>query len=69
MNKLRFRNDNDEWIEVEIKPYRRIEMTDNEGNLYEIRPDKLGGIEVIASGGSISIEPKVSNHIVIKTNR
>ena len=69
MNKLRFNNDNDEWVEVEIRPHRRIEITDGDGNLYEIRPDKFGGIEVIASDGSISIEPRVSNQIVIKTNR
>ena len=69
MNKLRFKNDNDEWVEVEIRPHHRIEVTDSDGNRYEIRPDKFGGIEVMASDGSISIEPKVSNHIVIKTNR
>lgn len=69
MNKLRFKNDNDEWVEVEIRPHRRIEITDGDGNRYEIRPDKFGGIEVIVSDGSISIEPRVSNQIVIKTNR
>ena len=69
MNKLRFKNDNDEWVEVEIRPHRRIEVTDSDGNRYKIRPDKFGGIEVMASDGSISIEPRVSNQIVIKTNR
>lgn len=66
---MRFKNDNDERVEVEIRPHRRIEVTDSDGNWYEIRPAEFGGIEVIASDGSISIEPKVSNHIVIKTNR
>lgn len=67
MSKFRFKNDNDEWVEIEIGPYRRIEVTDNEDNWYEIRPDKFGGIEILASDGSIAIEPSVSNMIVIKT--
>jgi hypothetical protein len=54
-------------VEVEIRPHRRIEITDNDGNRYEIKPDKFGGIEVMASEGSIAIEPHVSNQITIKT--
>lgn len=69
MAKLRFRNDNDEWTEIEIRPHRRIEVTDSDDNRYEIKPDKFGGIEIVASDGSVSIEPRVSNQIVIKTNR
>ena len=67
MSKLKFKNENNEWVEIEIKPNRRIEVTDNDDNRYEIRPDKFGGIEVMASDGSIAIEPRVSNQIVIKT--
>ena len=69
MAKLRFRNDNDEWTELEISPHRRIEVTESDYNRYEIKPDKFGGIEIVASDGSVSIEPRVSNQIVIKTNR
>ena len=69
MAKLRFKNDNDKWTEIEIRPHGRIEVTDIDNNRYEIKPDKFGGIEILASDGSISIEPKVSNQIMIKTNR
>lgn len=67
MSKLRYKDDNNEWVEVEIRPHRRIEITDNDDNRYEIKPDKFGGIEVMASEGSIAIEPHVSNQITIKT--
>lgn len=67
MSKLIFQNSNDEWVELEIKPHRRIEITDSEDNRYEIRPAKFGGIEVIAVDGAVAVEPKVSNQIVIKT--
>ena len=67
MSTLKYKNDNNEWVEVEIRPHRRIEITDNDGNRYEIKPDKFGGIEVLANEGSIAIEPRVSNQIVIKT--
>ena len=67
MSKLRFKNDSDEWEEIEIRPHRRIEITDNDDNRYEIKPDKFGGIEVQAADGRIVIEPHVSNEITIKT--
>lgn len=67
MSTLKYKNDNNEWVEVEIRPHRRIEITDNDGNRYEIRPDKFGGIEIQTSDGSIAIEPHVSNDITIKT--
>jgi hypothetical protein len=67
MSTLRYKNDNNEWVEVEIRPHRRIDITDKDDNRYEIKPDKFGGIEVMASEGSIAIEPHVSNQITIKT--
>ena len=67
MSKLRFKNENNELVEIEIRPHRRIEITDSDDNCYEIKPDKFGGIEIVASDGSISIEPHVANHITIKT--
>ena len=69
MGKLRFRNENREWVEIEIPEFQRIEVTDNDGNRYEIRPDKFGGIEIIANDGSISVNPIVSNQIIVKTKR
>ena len=68
MGKLKFKNDDGEIVEFEIKPNRRIEITDNDGNKYEIKPYKFGGIEVLASDGSLSIKPSVSNMIVLETN-
>jgi hypothetical protein len=67
MSKLRFKNDSNEWVEIEIRPHRRIEITDNDDNRYEIRPDKFGGLNITASDGSLSIEPHVSNDITIKS--
>ena len=67
MSTLKFKNDKNEWVEIEIRPNRRIEITDNDDNRYEIRADRFGGIEIMASDGSVSIEPRVSNQVVIKT--
>jgi hypothetical protein len=67
MSKLRFKNEQNEWVEVEIRPYHRIEVIDDDDNRYEIKPDKFGGIEVQAADGRIAIEPHVSNEITIKT--
>lgn len=67
MGKLRFRNENREWQEMEFLPHQRIEITDNDGNRYEIKPDKFGGIEILASDGSISVNPRMSNQIIVET--
>jgi hypothetical protein len=67
MSTLKYKNDNNESVEIEIRPHRRIEITDNDDNRYEIRLDKFGGIEVQAADGRIAIEPHVSNEITIKT--
>lgn len=67
MSKLRFKNEQNEWVEVEIRPHHRIEVIDDDDNRYEIKPDKFGGIEVQAADGRIVIEPHVSNEITIKT--
>ena len=69
MGKLRFRNENCEWVEMEIPEHQRIEVTDNDGNRYEIKPDKFGGIEIIANDGSISVNPRMSNQIIIETRQ
>ena len=67
MSKLKFKNESNEWVEIEIRPNRRIEITDNDDNRYEIRPDKFGGLNIMTADGSLSIEPHVSNDITIKT--
>lgn len=69
MGKLRFRNENREWQEMEIPSYQRIEITDNDGNRYEIKPDNFGGIEILASDGSISVNPRMSNQIIVETKQ
>ena len=69
MGKLRFRNENREWVEMEIPEHQRIEVTDNDGNRYEIKPDKFGGIEILANDGSISVNPRMSNQIIIETRQ
>lgn len=67
MAKLRFRDENREWVEMDIPEHQRIEVTDNDGNRYEIRPDKFGGIEILANDGTISVRPRVSNQITVET--
>ena len=67
MSKLRFKNEQREWVEIEIRPNHRIEITDNDDNRYEIHPDKFGGLNIMAAEGSLSIEPHMSNDITIKT--
>ena len=52
---------------MEISPHQRIEITDNDGNGYEIKPYQFGGIEVMASSGKLCIKPSVSNMIVLET--
>lgn len=69
MGKLRFRNKNREWVEMEIPEHQRIEVTDNDGNVYEIKPDKFGGIEIIANDGTITVNPRMSNHITVETRQ
>lgn len=54
---------------IQFKPYKHITVIDNEGNYYNIKPDKFGGLEIISIDGSIEIDPCVSNHIVIKTRK
>lgn len=67
MGKLRFRDENREWVEMEIPEHQRIEVTDNDGNRYEIKPDKFGGIEILASDGSILVNPRMANQIIVET--
>ena len=69
MGTLRFRDKNMEWQEMEIPPHQRIEITDNDGNRYEIRPDKFGGIEILANDGSISVNPRMSNQVIVETRQ
>ena len=45
----------------------RVYVFDGKGNQYRICLDQFGDLEVYASDGRIIIEPKVSNHIVIKS--
>ena len=48
---------------------KTLTIIDNDGNDYEIRADKFGGIEIIVNYGTALIEPHVSNHITIKTQK
>ena len=46
-----------------------VYVFDGKGNQYRICLDQFGDLEVYASDGRIIIEPKVSNHIVIKSQK
>lgn len=66
MTKVRY-NHEDQETEVTLNKYQRVYVYDNNGNEYAIKANKFGGIEICANDGKISVEPSVSNLIVIKT--
>lgn len=45
-----------------------IKVFDGQGNIFILRTNKFGELEINGSDGSLSIEPKYSNEIVIKQN-
>ena len=56
-----------EYKEVEVSDIERVIVTDKDGNRYQIKTDRFGGLEIMAEDGKISIEPSVSNLLTIKT--
>lgn len=66
MTKLKYKNE-DQEVEVQLSKYNRLYVYDNNGNEYAIKANNCGGIEIYANDGKLSIEPSVSNHIVLKT--
>lgn len=52
---------------VKLPKYQRLYIYDESGNEYALKANKFGGIEICANDGKLSIEPSVSNLIVIKT--
>ena len=63
---IKYKKDRKEEIVV-LPNNACIDITDEQGNVYEIRINKFGGIDIIATDGTIIIEPCVSNNITIKT--
>ena len=55
--------------ENDIIEGNRFYVYDGEGCQYIISLNKFGELEIQASDGSVSILPRVSNEIVIKTNK
>ena len=55
------------YKEVEVSDIERVIVTDKDGNRYQIKTDRFGGLEIMAEDGKISIEPSVSNLLTIKT--
>lgn len=55
------------YKEVEVSDTERVIVTDKDGNRYRIKADRFGGLEIMAEDGKISIEPNVSNVLIIKT--
>ncbi len=66
MTKVKY-NHEDQEIEVTLAKYQRLYVYDDDGNEYAIKANKFGGIEICANDGKISVEPKVSNLIIIKS--
>lgn len=46
---------------------KRIIIEDNDGNRYRIKPDKFGGIEIMAEDGKMTVNPHMANVIIVKT--
>lgn len=44
-----------------------VEVYDGKGNIYLIRLNKFGELEINGTDGSLIIEPYMSNEIIIKT--
>ena len=66
MTKVKYKHE-DQETEVTLAKYQRLYVYDNNGNEYAITANRFGGIEICANDGKISIEPSVSNLIIIKT--
>ena len=66
MTKVKYKQE-DQETEVTLLEYQRLYVYDDNGNEYAIKADKFGGIEICANDGKISVEPSVSNLIIIKT--
>jgi len=68
MTKVKFKHEHDDQeTEVTLAKYQRLYVYDDNGNEYAIKANKFGGIEICANDGKISVEPSVSNLIIIKT--
>ena len=65
--RIRFKQ-NGEWTDAEIDKNTRLEVTDDNGHEFEIRPWKFGGgIDVLANNGTLNIRPMVSNQVVLQS--
>lgn len=60
---VHYRNES-KWIDDKSD---LIIIKDKDGNQYRICQDKFGGLEILVEDGRVSVEPIVSNHIVVKT--
>lgn len=50
---------------IEVK--RRLKVYDGKGNQYTLMLNKFGELELNAVDGGLSIEPYMSNEVIIKT--
>lgn len=53
--------------EIVVQSTNVVVVVDSDGNQYRISQNKFGGIEILAEDGPVSIEPRVSNQLAIKT--
>lgn len=64
---MKFEYKDKSYKTVKVEETTRIVMQDKDGNRYRVTQDRFGGIDIMAEDGKLSIEPNVSNVVVLKT--
>jgi hypothetical protein len=64
---MKFEYKDKNYKTVKVEETTRITLQDGDGNRYRVTQNRFGGIEIMAEDGKLSIEPNVSNVVVLKT--
>lgn len=64
---MKFEYKDKSYKTVKVEETTRIVLQDKDGNRYRVTQDRFGGIDIMAEDGKLSIEPNVSNVVVLKT--
>ena len=64
---MKFEYKDKNYKTVKVEETTRITLQDVDGNRYRVTQNRFGGIEIMAEDGKLSIEPNVSNVVVLKT--
>lgn len=64
---MKFEYKDKDYKTVKVEETTRIVLQDVDGNRYRVTQNRFGEIEIMAEDGKLSIEPNVSNVVVLKT--